>query len=102
MSDWSDMPIVQDVYLPCDEKCGRVTMHRRVAYKDIEYRTCQTCKTKTEWTPNRSAEHGLDKTGSKRIDPGRETEDRKRQEGKRRYRWDGFGKSRRGRPKKKE
>lgn len=92
---------VLDDMLDCGH-CRRKTLHRRVVYIDIEYRTCYTCQTKTTHVPDKSAEHGLRKTKQTRTDPGRPGEDRKAQTGKRQYNWSGYGKERRGRPRKKK
>lgn len=42
-----DKPIVLDRNLPCKGRCGnRITRHRVVVYKDMDYITCEICQHK--------------------------------------------------------
>lgn len=65
MSDYSDLPIKHDDPLDC-AVCGIVTIHNRTIYKDIEYRTCTRCHTKTQLKPD--SDHTLKTVSSKRDD----------------------------------
>lgn len=84
------MPIKHDDSMEC-EVCHMFTIHNRTIYKDIEYRVCTRCHTKTQWKPDGGK---LEQTSKTREDTSipRYDEKRTRDHGRWRKRW------RKGRP----